>query len=82
MIEYTWLLDKLWVLLGALYWWDKRKTERRIDRIELQNATIHTDNQLVNQKIDSMQVLFETKIQGVKDDTAEIKRMLNARRTE
>lgn len=72
-IPFEWLLNKLWVVLGAWFWYDKRKVDDRLKNVEKTAADNTTDNKLVRAKLDSIQAILEVKFDGLKEDMVEIK---------
>lgn len=76
------LLEKAWILLCAWFWYDKRQVNERLKDIEKKQVVTYREQGVLETKLDGAVTLFKSEIQGVRDNTEEIKRMLNARRSQ
>ena len=73
------LLEYLWMLLVPYILWLSSKKEDRIKSLEHRVNNMTANTQLLDQKIELTTERLEQQIAGVKEDTAQIKRMLEKR---
>lgn len=76
-ITLGWIASKLWVLVAAWWWYDKKKVDARLKELESATCKNTTDNLLIALKLESIITLLDVKFGALKDDIADIKRKLD-----
>jgi len=73
VLEPVELLKWSWSLVMALFWYDKRRSDKRIDDLERRVNTNDTATQLLAKDIESLKELFEVKSDHMQSTLDEIK---------
>lgn len=71
-----WVIDKLWLIVAAFFWYDKKQADTRLATLEKRQVASYSDLNVLEGKVDSVKELLESKINNVKEDTNEIKDIL------
>ncbi len=72
-MEVAEILKYAWVLIVSLLWYDKKRSDKRVDSLEAEVRGLHSDTKVLAAEMNNIKELLTIRFDGVSSDLSYIK---------